>query len=403
MSPKLTMKNISSRLKRRFHADDQESSPSETPQFPSSTPSTGTGSLSNPKKVSEHLHSNHPVITKGSVSRVKKPSWRKHHPPWTGSSLLPSTFNTPIPKPPATQGQGQDQGQDAFNSGLPLSPEALAQYKHFVSHKKGGNHTAYHTASGAAGIPPMYPHYGSSSHQGSELTMPTDHSSMNSSTMPNPYQPPFYSSQPFHHPAMAFQHAYPHHLFHQPMPSAPAGMASSATANQATAPLYASDLFSALAPTHPMPPGHLAYGPQQFTPLFDEEYAPKHEFSPQQFPYAWGGNVDMTYSPQPAQGPLVGKATADDTISRASRESSVNLEQIAVDPALVDKVTKALEPLQQFVRKSLDRTCAGCPQRLAAGVDDVGKMANSWAGIVTSADAIIDSEFFFPSLSPFAV
>ncbi|KAI1767988.1 hypothetical protein GGR53DRAFT_54214 [Hypoxylon sp. FL1150] len=417
MSPREAMRNLSNRLKRRLHPDDQDSSPPDTPQVPTASASTSSA-FHNPSQPHALEQNQQSAIAKSSASKLRTQPWKKHPTPLAGSGLLSagsSSSSSSSSKVPAFQ--------HSFASGPPPSQQPLATHNQNTSaHDKlmavYNSTMAVHTSGAAHNL---FPPYGSSFYPGSGLLTPLGYATMNSQHGPFQHHPAMgsqYVPQPGPSPVSPFHQMYLQNMMPQgmPIPSPPTAnsnsamatsdMASTAIANPATANPAMATLGNASLTQGPHPskntfhsyifPPPLSTSShyaafEQFQQLDEMQYELYEEdMLYQQFaldPSAlWQDNDLPAHAPQHFKGY---QTIADDCISCASSESSVNLEESAVNPSLIDNVTEALEPLQQFVRNCLGRTCAGCFQGLAAGVEDVGKMTKSWAEAVLSPDAII--------------
>ncbi|KAI1102532.1 hypothetical protein F4804DRAFT_263076 [Jackrogersella minutella] len=101
-------------------------------------------------------------------------------------------------------------------------------------------------------------------------------------------------------------------------------------------------------------------------------------------PLDWGGMSDdliENLSPPTEEGqkPEADKVLVDVDSPADSGESSGDQEQLAEDTAVVEATLRELEPLQEFVRKCLERTCPKCTKKKSMDSKDVVKMTAAWA------------------------
>ncbi|KAI1390451.1 uncharacterized protein F4822DRAFT_426299 [Hypoxylon trugodes] len=82
---------------------------------------------------------------------------------------------------------------------------------------------------------------------------------------------------------------------------------------------------------------------------------------------------------QPNQGPQFGGTAMDVDSPEDSSESSADQDELPEEPTASNEILSKLEPLQQFVRECLRRTCPKCPTKRALDAKDVVNMTTGWA------------------------
>lgn len=313
--------------------------------------------------------------TKYSSSKFRKHSWK----PSIASGASVSSNVATHPKTSAAKG--------TFGSAPSLEPVTShdkTSTQDTIDRFKATNMSNPAASGTSHGIPPVYPEFGSLSYQGLDVVAPIDYSSIDTQAMASLGHMPFLTpgSQPPPHPWNSY--AIPQTFLPWPtlQPAQPAQPTQSAQSAQSA------------QHAQPAQPAQSAQS-MHFTPFLSQlqslDLSNGMSF-PQQFPH-WHEPSSSSFCPiQPGGEPIAGETVADDKILRGSNESLASLEQPEVETALVEEVSRALEPLQRFVRRCVRQNCAACRRKLAMGMDDVGEMANSWAAIATSPDALVGKD-----------
>ncbi|XXG99554.1 hypothetical protein Hte_005893 [Hypoxylon texense] len=340
-----SMKQLSSRLKRRFHPEEQDSTdtsklPGPQPEAPSAATNSRPPDSTSPGKASEQIY--HPAMS--SSYKPNKHSWK------------PSMVSSASVFSDVASNSKASTAKSSFGAALPREPPSIydkACVRDTIGRFKPPN-IGSSTASGANhGIPPSYPEFGSLPYQGSDGVAPIDYSSIESQVYPPLGYTPLFI--PGSQPPPDFWGG------HAPQPFLP---------------------WSTLPPAQPSQPGQSAQS-TQFAPFLNQIQSLGLS-NGMPFPQEYAQAAHW-YGPKlPSGEPVVRETVTDDETSYNNRESSEGLEQPVVEGSLVEEVSKALEPLQQFVRRCVSRQCAKCHQKLAMGIDDVGDVASSWATIATS-------------------